>query len=383
MATRTPTHARVRPRAKRRDEQEQSALLALRDNLAAIDARLDSIRRPVHAVQNLIGQVKAPLAFPAALYQDLDDLHDLLSSLRTVVMPLSILPAPIGPAARGLKQALEVLAGPPKTGSIGRTRAVVGEIDRKLQPLINLVERIETPVENTAATLDAMAGSIAYLRDMVARVIAHYGAQPPEDVQACAAQLNEPIAWLRAALDQAAAAMVQLFNGIEAMLRSALVVLKPIGEVLRTVQSVLSVFRGKAMKAIINGLSRFANGIKPYVNKAERVVRKAIDSVLKKVGVSLSAFEGYFRKVINALNPMKPIERAIANARTAVIRFVSRLVDTRALTALLEQLVAIKTRLAQALETFLRSQCKAVLDPDGPRPRPRVSSRRKRKLAIA
>ncbi len=363
MATRTLARARSGSRQRRR-EQSASPLLALRDDLAAIDAHLNSLRRPVHAVQNLIGQVKAPLAFPGTLHQDLDDLHDLLSSLRTMMVPMSILPGPIGPAARGLKQALEALAGPPKSGSIGRTRALVGEIDRKLQPLIKLVERIEEPVENTAATLDAIAGSIAYLSDMVERVIAHYGDQVPEEVQACAAKLNQPIAELRDALDRAAAAMVKLFNAIEAMLRSALAVLKPIGAVLRTVHSVLSVFRGKAMKAIINGLSRFANGIKPYVNKAERVVRKAIDSVLKKAGVSLSTFESYFRKVISALNPMKPVERAIANARAAVVRFVSKLVDVGSLNAMLTQLVEIRNRLAQALDAFLRSQCKAVLDPD-------------------
>jgi hypothetical protein len=144
-------------------------------------------------------------------------------------------------------------------------------------------------------------------------------------------------------------------------------VLKPVGDVVRTVQRVLGVFRGKAMKAVLNALERFSNGIKPYVNKIEFIVRRAIDSVLKKLGISLSAFTGLFRKVIGALDPMKPVERAVNAALAAVNAFVAKLVDASGIAALLEALDALKRQLAQAVEAFLRSPCKAVLDPDSGR----------------
>jgi hypothetical protein len=368
--------ARVRrPRTKLRAETK-SALVSLRDNLAAIDAHVVSIQRPVHAVRDLIGQVKAPLAFPGRLHQDLTDLHRLLASLRTTVTPLAILPGPIGPAARGLKQALEALAGPPASGSIGRARDVAGKVDKALKPLRDLVAKIEKPVAEAAATIDQIQASVAYLRDMVARVVAHYGTAPPADVEACAAKLNEPVAAFRAALDVAAARISTFFATIEAALRAALAVLKPVGDVVRTVQKVLGVFRGKAMKAVLNALERFSNGIKPYVDKVEFVVRRAIDSVLKKLGINVSAFTGFFRKVIGALDPMKSVERAVNAALASVKAFVAKLVDATGVAALLEELAALKRQLAQAVEAFLRSRCKAVLDPDSGRFAPAVSRRR-------
>jgi hypothetical protein len=361
----TRTRARRRPLARIASRAEaRSELVALRDNLAAIDAHVAAIQRPVHAVRSLIEQVKAPLAFPARLHQDLTDLHQLLASLRTTVTPLSLLPGPIGPASRALKQALEVLAGPPRTGSIGRTRDLVGEIDRRLEPLRKLVQKIETPVAETAKAVDAMAASVAYLRAMVASVIARYGENPPEDVEACAAKLNEPIASLRAALDEVAARTAALFAAIEAALRSALAVLKPLGDALRTIQQVLGVFRGKAMRAIRSAIERFANGIRPWVNKAEFIVKTAINRILKKLGVSVGSFAGYLRKVIGALDPMKPIERAVSAALGAVKRFIAALVDASGIAELLATLAELKDRLARAVEGFLRSQCKAVLDPE-------------------
>jgi hypothetical protein len=353
---------RIQRRSPSRAGAAPSQLVALRDNIKAIDAHVTSIQRPVHAVQDLIGQVKAPLAFPGALHQDLTDLQRLLASLRTVVTPLSILPAPIGPASRALKQALEVLVGPPGSGSIGRTRDLAGQIDKALKPLRDLVTKIETPVKKTAETIDAMEGTIAYLRDMVAGVIARYGVQPPEDVEACAAKLNEPIARLRAALDEVASSMAELFSSLEAALRSALAVLRPLSAAIDAVRRVLDVFRGKAMQAIIKVMTRFSNAIKPYVNKAELIVKIAISRILKKLGIDANKLAAQIRRMIDALNPMKPIERAIANALAAIRQFVAKLVDASGITKLLEQLADLKRQLAQILEAFLRSPCKALLD---------------------
>ncbi len=358
---------RTRQRVTARSPESRSASIALRDNLAAVDAHVTTIQKPVRAVQELIGQVKAPLAFPRSLHQDLTDLHQLLASLRVTVTPLSLLPGPIGPASRSLKGALEALAGPPQSGSIGRARNLVGRVDTEIEPLRRLVERIETPVANAVAAIDAIESSLAYLRDMVAGVIAHYGSLPPKDVDACAARLNAPLAAVRAALDEAANRVAGFFTAIEKVLRSALAVLQPIGDVVRAVQNVLGVFRGKAMKAILGTLARFANGIKPYVNKVEFVVKMAINRLLRKMGLSVDTFTAYIRKVIDALNPMKPIERAVNAALASVRKFIAQLVDPSMIDALLQTLLDLKRQLYQAMEAFLRSQCKAVLDPDSGR----------------
>ncbi len=367
MAARTAARRHIRQGVKARPQVSRSATIALGDNLAAIDAHVTTVQKPVRAVQNLIGEIKAPLAFPRSLHQDLTDLHRLLASLRVTVTPLSLLPGPIGPASRSLKQALEALAGPPQSGSIGRARDLVGRVDTEIEPLRRLVERIEAPVANAVAAIDAIESSVAYLRDMVAGVIAHYGSRPPKDVDACAARLNVPVAAVRAALDEAAARVAGLFTAIQKALRSALAVLQPIGDMVRVVQNVLGVFRGKAMKAILGALTRFSNGIKPYVNKVEFVVRMAINRLLGKMGLSVDTFNACIRKVINALNPMKPIERAVNAALAAVRKFVAQLVDASMIDALLQTLLDLKRQLHQAMEAFLRSRCKAVLDPDSGR----------------
>lgn len=116
MAARPAARRRTRQRVIARPPVSRSATIALRDNLAAVDAHVTTLQKPVRAVQELIGQVKAPLEFPRSLHQDLTDLHQLLASLRVTVTPLSLLPGPIGPASRSLKQALEALAGPPQSG---------------------------------------------------------------------------------------------------------------------------------------------------------------------------------------------------------------------------------------------------------------------------
>jgi len=362
-----------RPRAAARVDQGKSQLVALRDNVNAIDAHLRSIQRPVHSVKDLIGRIKGPLAFPGALHKDLSELYRLLSSLRTIMTPLSILPAPIGPAARAFKQSLETLTGPPKSGSIGRARDLAGQIDRSLKPLRDLVAKIEKPVDDIAATIDEMEGRIAYLQSMVARVVARYGVRPPADVEACAAKLNEPIAAFRAALDKAAAQMARFFASIENALRSALAVLQPVGEALKAVRKVLGTLRGRAMQSIINVLSRVSNAIKPFVDKVEFVVNKVINGVLKKLGIKMGAFTRYIRKLMNVLNPLKPIEKALAKALASIRRFVAKLVDVRMITDLLAQLTELKRRLAQIVDAFLRSPCKAVLDADSGRSRARFA----------
>ncbi|MCG3144576.1 MAG: hypothetical protein HONDAALG_02012 [Gammaproteobacteria bacterium] len=367
MAARTAARRHARQGAKARPPVTRSATIALRDNLAAIDAHVTTVQKPVRAVQNLIGEIKAPLAFPPRLHQDLTDLHQLLVSLRITVTPLAILPGPIGPASRSLKQALEALAGPPQSGTIGRARDLVGRIDTEVEPLRRLVEKVETPVANAAAAIDAVESNVAYLRDMVAAVIAHYGPLPPEDVDACAARLNKPVAAVRAALDEAAARAAGFFTAIETALRSALAILQPIGDTVRAVQKVLGVFRGKAMKTILAVLTRFSNGIKPYVNKVEFVVRMAINRLLRKMGLSVDAFTACIHKVIDALNPMKPIERAVNAALASVRKFIAQLVDASVIDELLEFLSDLKQQLLQAMEAFLRSRCKAVLDPDSGR----------------
>ncbi|MCG3202051.1 MAG: hypothetical protein NFCOHLIN_01924 [Gammaproteobacteria bacterium] len=390
MAARPAARRHTRQRVTARSPVPPSATIALRDNLAAIDVHVTAVQKPVRAVQDLIGEVKAPLAFPRSLHQDLTDLHRLLASLRVTVTPLSLLPGPIGPASRALKQTLEALAGPPQSGSIGRARDLVGRIGTEIEPLRRLVERIETPVADAVAAVDAIESNVAYLRDMVASVIAYYGSQPPKDVEACAARLNTPVAAVRAVLDETAARVAGFFAMIEKTLRSALAVLKPIGDVVRAGQSLLSVFRGKAMKAILGVLTRFSNGIKPYVNKVEIVVRVAINRLLRKIGLSMDTFTGYIRKVINALNPMKPIERAVNAALASVRKFIAQLIDVSAIDELLEILSDLERQLTRAVEAFLRSRCKAVLDPapgrfargHGPRRTRRIHSQKTRSPAI-
>jgi len=362
----------TRPRTAARVDQGKSQLIALRDNLNAVDAHLRSIQRPVHSVKDLIGRIKGPLAFPGALHKDLSELYRLLSSLRTIMTPLSILPAPIGPAARAFKQTLETLTGPPKSGSIGRARDLAGQIDKSLKPLRDLVAKIEKPVDDIAATIDEMEGRIAYLQQMVARVVARYGERPPADVEACAAKLNEPIAELRAGLDKAAAKMAKFFSSIENALRSALAVLKPVGDALKAVRKVLGTLRGRAMQSVIKVLSRFSNAIKPFVNKVEFIVNKVINGVLKKLGINMGAFTRYIRNLMNVLNPLKPIEKALARTLASIKRFVAKLVDVHMITDLLAQLTELKRRLAQIVEAFLRGPCKAVLDADSGRARARL-----------
>jgi len=342
-----------RPRARRRPLRAAAStqLAALKATLELLLADLRLVKDPVDDLCRLIAAVKQPLTLPGTLAKGLTDLRTLLQVVNSIAAAAAWLPAPAGPAARAVTNGLKLFLGPPKPGALTEMINAARAVDSALAGPRKTIERLEKPANKTAAALGKVDTTLVALAAVTDRLIARYGANPPADIEACAAGLNgvlAPIAQEIAALQREAVAGIKAFADA---LRALLPSLEAFAGAVRALQTAL----GK-LRPLRDALLKLKDALRA-VEKVRKMGEQFVKWLLKKLGVDVDKIERWMNGILAQINPFKPLKQALERLVARLQRAIAGLPGVDALLRLIGSIQALGDRLQAALEDFLASTC--------------------------
>lgn len=352
------TGARRRARAASRRRPLRAAaptqLSALKVSLDQLLADLRLVKHPVDDLCRLIAAVKKPLTLPATLETNLKDLRTLLQVANAVASSASWLPAPAGPAAKAATTGLKLFLGPPKPGALAEMINAMHALDRALAPARKTIERIEKPAGKVAAGLGKVDATLVALAGMTDRLLARHGANPPAEIEACAASLNGVLAPIARAVEtlkrEAAAGIKALADAFRALLPSLEALSGPV-QALRAALGKLRPLRDALLKL---------KQVLSAVEKVRKMGEAFVKALLKKLGLDVDKIERWMNGILAQINPFKPLKQALARLVASLQRAIARLPGVDALLKMLDSIQALADALQAALDDFLASQCGKV-----------------------
>ena len=294
--------------------------------LAALNATLDQlivdlrlVQAPVDDLCGLIRAVKKPLTLPKTVAGKLKDLRTLLQVVNTVAAAASWLPAPAGAAAKAVTTGTKIFLGPPARGGLAEMIDLANELDRALAPARTAIEKAEKPANKVAATLGKIEQTLVVLADVTTRLIARHGANPPAEIEACAARLE--------------AALAPIAQAIEGLKREASARVKLLADALHALVGVLEPFSGvvEALQSALEKLVPLRDALlklKQALSVVERVRRwgeRAVKRALKLLGLDVDKIERWMNGILQQINPFKPLKQAFAKLVASVQRALANL----------------------------------------------------------
>lgn len=345
--------------AARATQAPRSELQRLRDTLGALDSKVSAFGAPINQVRGAIRDARAPLDLPPKIIRALDDSHTALSTLRLATSGLGWVPGPIGTGAKAADRAIKPFLQPPPAphGLLRNSRGITADIDRALKPVREALDRIEGPIDRAAAAIDAIDARLAFLVTAVDRLLGHYGAAPPPGIEACAAQLNAP---LQIALEvllrleaEAGKALAALAQALQALLAG----LKPLIDVAAALDKALAALAAKPIRDVLAALRKLVSALEPYRRWSALFLERVLASLLKKIGISLAEIDRFFDRLIDAVNPLKPIAAMLASARARLAALAEEFLAAIGAAELLAQLESLQQQVEREIDAFLQSAC--------------------------
>ena len=350
--------------------QKQNQLLLLEQNAAELRGDIQAVKTPADKAHRAIERVKKPLLLPGQIKSKVKRVKSIAKGLDSLARLVSLVPGPIGVGAKGLHRALVPLLG--KRGAPGildKVLSALTKVERALKPVVKKLNQIERPIDAARDDLDHLLVHVGRLETIAATVRNHYGATPPEDVQACLGKLNEGLAPIvkpmRATRERAAETLAKLAKALD-RLRSAL---KPLSDIARDVERALAKLETKTVQKISKALNKIARAIKPILDAWDWVIKNTIGRLLKLLGVNLGAIDRFFKNLVKALNPFKGLERRIERILRDLAARVADIPSVAALRRALGSLTDLEKQLDREVEKVLRGTCRTLLLPSDGRAR--------------
>ena len=357
---------------------KKNQLVVLDQNTAELRGDLQAIKTPADKAHNAIEKVKAPLLLPGQIKAKVQRVKTVAKGLDSLARLASIIPGPIGVGAKGLHRALVPLIG--KRGAPGvldQVLSALTRVDRALKPVVTKLNQVERPIDAARDDLENLLVQVSRLEAIAESVRSHYGAVPPEDVQACLGKLNGGLAPvvkpMRATRQRAEGPLAELAKGLD-QLRAAL---KPLDAIARDVNRALSQLESKTVRQISKVLNKIARAVKPILDAWDWVIKNTIGRLLKLLGVNLGAIDRFFKNLIKALNPFKGLQRKIDQITRNLTARVAALPAVAALLRALGALPDLERQLDREIQKVLRGACRTLLLPSSPK----ASASGKRKTA--
>jgi hypothetical protein len=352
-SARKATSRRGGPSGRRRGLRSAAPtqLASLKGTLGQLLADLRLVKGPVDDLCKLIGAVKKPLTLPGTLETLLKELRTGLQVINSAASAASWLPAPAGPAAKATTNGLKPLLGPPKPGAVKEMIDTTHAVDQALAPARKAIAKIERPTGRLATALDKTEHRLTVLAELTDRLIARHGANPPAEIEACAARLEgvlAPIARALAILKREVASEVKAFADA---LRALLPALQAFSSVIRTVQTAL-----KKLKPLRDALQKL-KGTLNVVDKARKWGERVVKTLLKKLGLDVGKIERWMNGLLRQINPFKSLKKTLAGLVANLRRQIAKLPAVDTLLGIIGSVQALADKLEAALEDFLASQC--------------------------
>ena len=333
-------------------------------NTAELRGDLLAIKAPADKAQVAIDKVKAPLLVPGQIKAKVQRVKSIAKGLDSLARLAGIIPGPIGVGAKGLHRALVSLLG--KRGAPGvldQVLAALGRVERAVKPVVTRLNQAERPIDAARDDLASLLVHVGRLEVIADSVRGHYGATPPEDVQACLGRLNKGLALvvkpMRAARQRAAGPLADLARALD-QLRTAL---KPLNDVARDVERALAQLESKTVREISKVLNKIARAVKPVLDAWDWVINNTIGRLLKLLGVNLGAIDRFFRNLVKALNPFKGLQRRIDRITGDLAARVAALPAVATLLRALATLPDLERQLDGEIQKVLRGACRTLLLP--------------------
>lgn len=339
-------------------------LRVLDGNTAELRGDLLAIKAPADKAQVAIDKVKAPLLVPGQIKAKVQRVKSIAKGLDSLARLAGIIPGPIGVGAKGLHRALVPLLG--KRGAPGvldQVLAALGRVERAVKPVVTRLNQAERPIDAARDDLASLLVHVGRLEVIADSVRGHYGATPPEDVQACLGRLNKGLALvvkpMRAARQRAAGPLADLARALD-QLRTAL---KPLNDVARDVERALAQLESKTVREISKVLNKIARAVKPVLDAWDWVINNTIGRLLKLLGVNLGAIDRFFRNLVKALNPFKGLQRRIDRITGDLAARVAALPAVATLLRALATLPDLERQLDGEIQKVLHGACRTLLLP--------------------
>lgn len=343
---------------------KKNQLVVLDQNTAELRGDLQALKTPADKAHTAIEKVKAPLLVPGQIKGKVQRVKTIAKGLNSLARLVSIVPGPIGTGAKTLQRALLPLVG--KRGAPGildQVLAALTRVERALKPVITKLNQVERPIDAARDDLANLLIHVSRLETIAESVRNHYGATPPEDVQACLGKLNDGLGLIvkpmRTVRKGAAGPLAELAQALD-QLRAAL---KPLNDVARDVNRALSQLESKTVREISKVLNRIAKAVRPILDAWDWVIKNTIGRLLKLLGVNLGAIDRFFKNLIKALNPFKGLQRRIDKITRDLAARVAALPAVAALLRALGALPDLERQLDREIQKALRGACRAVLLP--------------------
>jgi hypothetical protein len=355
----SPTQRSRSVRSVRAATAPANELDRLRETLGALDGAIRRLGAPIQTVKTTIEALSAPLKLPPRIIQALTDTHTALSAMRIATTGLSWVPGPIGTGARAADKAIKpfVAAPPAPHGILRNARDITAEIDRGLKPVREAIERIEGPVNKAAGAFDAIEARLAHLIIATDRLVAHYGLSPPPGIEACAAQLNTPLHAALVAITRLEAEAGKALGTLAQTLEGLLAGLRPLTDAAASLEQALAALAAKPIRDMLSVLRKLVSALEPYRRWAEVLLKRILTELLKRFGISLAAIDRFFDRLINAVNPLKPLATILASAKARLAALGEKLLAAIGVADLLAQLEDLQRRAEQEIDAFLQSAC--------------------------
>lgn len=350
---RTGARRRASAAARRRPlhAAAPTQLSALKLGLDRLLADLRLVKGPVDDLCRLIAAVKKPLTLPATLATNLTDLRTLLQVVSTVASSASWLPAPAGPAAKAVTTGLKLFLGPPKPGALTEMINTAHAVDQALEPARKTIERIEQPAKKVAAGLSKVDTTLVALAEMTDRLIARHGANPPAEIEACAARLNGVLAPIAQAIETLKREVAAGIKALADALRALLPALQAFSRAVQALQAAL-----RKLNPLRDALSKLKQALS-VVERVRKLGEAAVKALLKKLGLDVNKIERWMNGILQQINPFKPLKQAFARLVAALQRAIANLPGVDALLRMIGSIQALADQLQAALDDFLASQC--------------------------
>ena len=363
--------ARRRTSAPRRSGRvsvasKKNQLVVLDQNTAELRGDIQAIKTPADKAHNAIEKVKAPLLLPGQIKAKVQRVKTVAKGLDSLARLASIIPGPIGIGAKGLHRALVPLIGKRGVpGVLDQVLSALNRVDRALKPVVKKLNQVERPIDAARDDLENLLVQVSRLEAIAESVRSHYGATPPEDVQACLGKLNDGLGLvvgpMRATRQRAAGPLAELAKGLD-QLRAAL---KPLDAIARDVNRALSQLESKTVRQISKALNKIARAVKPILDLWDKIIKNTIGRLLKALGINLGAIDRFFKNLIKALNPFKGLQRKIDQITRALKARVAALPAVAALLRALGALPDLERQLDREIQKVLRGACRTLLLPPG------------------
>jgi enamine deaminase RidA (YjgF/YER057c/UK114 family) len=279
----------------------QSHLARVQQDLRDIHDDIGYFATPLNEIYTLLGDIDSLLHEPENLDKKLGEILTITQSLETACKSGEWIPE-VGQEA---KAAAEFLDG--VNILIKEIRTTLTGIQESLKPFTEWIKGVEEPVGKAWKPIGLVEGKLETMVNISSRLLKHYGGNPPDNIEHCAAALDNPLHGVAQAMNDAKDRANAALNDAERPLRTAVHQLEKIVDYTAFIDGIYHK---------LDGFRRDIDLITKAVNKALHYTKTAIEEAISDVA---RRFRPKTYKKVKAM--LDSVQKAVENLKKKFINY--------------------------------------------------------------